>query len=157
MPTARSPRATPLKTARPSAQTAAQSPARNAAAPNTPATPKAAAKRIAPARSAKVSKAPSAAEAPKAPPAAAPAAAAEPTKAAKSKTKLVRDSFTMPQADFELVAALKQRAVRFERPAKKSELLRAGLHALAALNDTKLRAALDALTPLKPGRPKKGG
>jgi uncharacterized protein YkwD len=72
------------------------------------------------------------------------------------KPRLVRDSFTMPQADFDLVAVLKQRALGFQRPAKKSELLRAGLHALAALNDARLRAALEALQPLKPGRPKKG-
>lgn len=91
-------------------------------------------------------------------PAKAPATpTAEPPRPAKSKAKLVRDSFTMPQADFDLVAALKQRALRFERPAKKSELLRAGLHVLSALDDKRLRAALDALMPLKPGRPKKNG
>jgi hypothetical protein len=73
----------------------------------------------------------------------------------KAKAKLVRDSFTMPQADFDLIATLKQRALVFQRPAKKSELLRAGLHALLALGDLELRAALDDLTPLKPGRPKK--
>ena len=71
------------------------------------------------------------------------------------KQKLVRDSFTMPQADFNLIAQLKSRALAFMRPAKKSELLRAGLHALTALDDARLRAALDALAPLKPGRPKK--
>lgn len=85
-------------------------------------------------------------------PAAAPAAAKQP----KVKAKLVRDSFTMPQADFALIGALKDRAIGFKRPAKKSELLRAGLQALAGLNDTALKAALDALAPLKPGRPKKG-
>lgn len=72
------------------------------------------------------------------------------------KPRLVRDSFTMPQADFDLVAVLKQRALGFQRPAKKSELLRAGLHALNALSDKRLQTALDALQPLKPGRPKKG-
>lgn len=76
-------------------------------------------------------------------------------KAEKLKTKLVRDSFTMPAADFALIAALKDRALAFQRPAKKSELLRAGLHALQLLDDTKLRKALDTLTPLKVGRPKK--
>lgn len=85
-------------------------------------------------------------------PAAAPVASKEP----KVKAKLVRDSFTMPQADFALIGALKERAIGFKRPAKKSELLRAGLQALAGLNDTALKAALDALAPLKPGRPKKG-
>lgn len=83
--------------------------------------------------------------------------AAEPARPAKGKAKPVRDSFTMPQADFDLVSTLKQRALAFQRPAKKSELLRAGLHVLSALDDNRLRAALDALTPLKPGRPKKGG
>ena len=73
----------------------------------------------------------------------------------KAKAKLVRDSFTMPQADFDLIATLKQRALAFQRPAKKSELLRAGLYSLQALSDGALRAALDALTPLNPGRPKK--
>ena len=74
---------------------------------------------------------------------------------AKAKTKLVRDSFTMPQQDFGLIAVLKDRALGFKRPAKKSELLRAGLHTLQQLTDTQLRGALDSLVPLKAGRPKK--
>lgn len=87
-------------------------------------------------------------------PAAKPPAPA-PAKAPKPKAKLVRDSFTMPQADFALIGALKERALDFKRPAKKSELLRAGLQALARLDNAALRTALDALAPLKPGRPKK--
>ena len=90
------------------------------------------------------------------PPAAEALAASIPAEVARKpvKLKLVRDSFAMPQDDFDLVATLKQRALGFQRPAKKSELLRAGLHALATLSDKRLRAALDALQPLKPGRPK---
>lgn len=76
-------------------------------------------------------------------------------KALKPKEKLVRDSFTMPQDDYALIASLKDRALKFKRPAKKSELLRAGLHALQALPAPALRAALDSLTPLKAGRPKR--
>ena len=72
----------------------------------------------------------------------------------KQRIKLVRDSFTMPRDEFELIAQLKARAVDFKRPAKKSELLRAGLQALAALPDQQLLAALEALRPLKAGRPK---
>ena len=71
------------------------------------------------------------------------------------KLALVRDSFTMPEVDFAVVATLKKRAIGFERPAKKSELLRAGLHALAALDDVQLKAALEALLPIKSGRPRK--
>ncbi len=87
-------------------------------------------------------------------PAPAPKATA-PAKPPKLKAKLVRDSFTMPASDFALIAVLKERALGFKRPTKKSELLRAGLQALAGLNSVSLQAALNALTPLKPGRPKK--
>lgn len=73
----------------------------------------------------------------------------------KPKEKLVRDSFTMPRSDFELIALLKERALTFKRPTKKSELLRAGLQALAALNQKQLQTALDRLPLLKSGRPKK--
>lgn len=84
------------------------------------------------------------------------AAGAEAAEVAADKVKLVRDSFTMPRADFELIAVLKERALGFRRPTKKSELLRAGLQALAALDDARLQAALEGLTPIKAGRPKKG-
>ena len=76
-------------------------------------------------------------------------------KPVKVKLKLIRDSFTMPQADFELIDMLKQRALDFRHSAKKSELLRAGLQVLAALPHAQLQAALERITPLKPGRPKK--
>lgn len=75
--------------------------------------------------------------------------------ALRAKAKLVRDSFTMPQQDFGLIAVLKDRALGFKRPAKKSELLRTGLHALQQLTNAQLRSALDSLAPLKAGRPKK--
>jgi hypothetical protein len=98
-------------------------------------------------------------------PAAKPAAAAKPAKlpkapkpekAPKLRQKPVRDSFTMPEADFSLVATLKARALAGQRETKKSELLRAGLHALAAMDSPTLLAALRALEPIKTGRPKKG-
>jgi hypothetical protein len=71
------------------------------------------------------------------------------------KVKLVRDSFTMPEADYAAIAILKKRAIAFQRPARKSELLRAGLHALVALDDSALKIALDGLLAVKTGRPKK--
>ena len=86
--------------------------------------------------------------------AAVPDAADTPAKAPKVKQKLVRDSFTMPRADFDLVAALKERLLSLRVFAKKSELLRAGLHALTGLSDAQLTATMKGLTPLKPGRPK---
>ena len=74
----------------------------------------------------------------------------------KQRVRLVRDSFTMPEADFALIAALKARAMAARREAKKSELLRAGLHALMALDGAALVGALGRLQALKLGRPKKG-
>lgn len=80
---------------------------------------------------------------------------AAPIDAIGKPAKLVRDSFTMPADDFALVDVMKARALQAQRPAKKSELLRAGLHALAALSPQALARALDALAPVKAGRPKK--
>lgn len=76
-------------------------------------------------------------------------------KAPRSRKNPVRDSFTMPREDFELIDALKARALDVKRVAKKSELLRAGLHALNILEAAALAAALDRLMPVKTGRPKK--
>jgi hypothetical protein len=81
--------------------------------------------------------------------------ASKPGKAPKLRRKPVRDSFTMPEADFGLIAMLKARALAAKREAKKSELLRAGLHALAALDRTALVQALAQLEPVKVGRPRK--
>ncbi len=77
-------------------------------------------------------------------------------KPSKLRARLVRDSFTMPESDFALIAALKSRALAAKREAKKSELLRAGLHVLMALDSDTLLGALGRLQPLKVGRPKKG-
>jgi uncharacterized protein YjhX (UPF0386 family) len=77
------------------------------------------------------------------------------TKQTKRRKTLVRDSFTMPKTDFDLIDLLKRRALQGGRAAKKSELLRAGLHVLTALDDNQLLAALERLEPIKIGRPPK--
>jgi hypothetical protein len=77
-------------------------------------------------------------------------------KAAKPRVALVRDSFTMPQSDFALIATLKSTALVARRAAKKSELLRAGLHMLSGLDAQALAVVLDRLETVKTGRPKKG-
>lgn len=91
-------------------------------------------------------------------PALPPAAAAEssPAKPAKpKKPKLVRDSFTIPKPEYAVLADLKQRCAKLGAPAKKSELLRAGIKALAAMSDAALAAALRSVPALKTGRPAK--
>ena len=84
----------------------------------------------------------------------APAAADKPPK--PPKVRLVRDSFTMPETDFALVAVLKARALGLGRATKKSELLRAGLQMLSQQEAPGLLAALERLQPIKTGRPKRG-
>ncbi|MDE2175796.1 MAG: hypothetical protein KGJ54_10990, partial [Betaproteobacteria bacterium] len=63
--------------------------------------------------------------------------------------------FTIPRAEYEMLDAIKDRLVKLTRPAKKSEVLRAGIAVLAALNDAALLAALEAVPAIKTGRPKK--
>ncbi len=77
-------------------------------------------------------------------------------KKADSKVKVVRDSFTMPQTDYDLIAALKLKALQAGLHVKKSELLRVGLQALSKLSAAQLKRAISGLEKIKTGRPKKG-
>lgn len=87
-------------------------------------------------------------------PAAKPVAKAPPAKPIKvKKPKMVRDSFTFPKAEYEVLDALKLRAAKLGKPAKKTEVLRAGIKAIAAMSDAALLAALQAVPSLKTGRP----
>lgn len=79
--------------------------------------------------------------------------AEKPVKA--KKPKIVRDSFTIPKAEYMVLDDLKQRAVKLASAAKKSELLRAGVKALAAMSDAAFLAALKAVPAIKTGRPTK--
>jgi hypothetical protein len=69
------------------------------------------------------------------------------------KPKLVRDSFTIPKDEYELLGLLKARAINLKQPAKKSEVLRAGIKLLANLKDAEFLAALSGVPSLKTGRP----
>ena len=71
------------------------------------------------------------------------------------KIKLVRDSFTIPKSEYLILDNLKLRAADLKHPVKKSELLRAGIKALAAMTDAQLLLALRAVPMLKTGRPSK--
>lgn len=71
------------------------------------------------------------------------------------KIKLVRDSFTIPKPEYLILDNLKLRAADLKHPVKKSELLRAGIKALAAMADAQLLLALKAVPMLKTGRPSK--
>ena len=78
----------------------------------------------------------------------------KPVKVAKAKKpKMIRDSFTIPKTEYVVIDALKERAGKLSRAAKKSELLRAGVKALAAMSDAAFLAALTAVPTIKTGRP----
>jgi len=88
-------------------------------------------------------------------PAAKPTAKAD--KNAKPKNaKLVRDGFTMPESEYDLIAAVKKRCVANGLAVKKSEVLRAAIIAFAAQSDAAVTTALQALDVIKTGRPPKG-
>lgn len=70
-----------------------------------------------------------------------------------AKPKLVRDSFTIPKDEYLALSELKNRMTLLMQPAKKSELLRAGLKALVAMSDTAIKKALLAVPSIKTGRP----
>ena len=79
-------------------------------------------------------------------------AAAKPAKV--HKPKLVRDSFTIPKDEYQVLAELKSRALGLEVQVRKSELLRAGIQALSSMTDRSFLSAIAAVPTLKTGRPK---
>lgn len=72
------------------------------------------------------------------------------------KAKLVRDSFTMPEGEYALIAALKKRCLNVGVSVKKSEILRAAVTNLSKLSDASVVAAVRRLEVIKTGRPAKG-
>jgi hypothetical protein len=87
-------------------------------------------------------------------PAAAKALAKPEKKEKKAKVKVIRDSFTMPQVDYDIIAEIKQKALKAGLHVKKSELLRAGLQVLAKLSAAQLKQTIVNLEKIKTGRPK---
>ena len=69
------------------------------------------------------------------------------------KPKMVRDSISIPEAEYAVLGALKTRCAALAKPVKKTELLRAGIKVLASLSDTALLSAVRAVPNLKTGRP----
>ena len=58
------------------------------------------------------------------------------------KVKMERDSFTMPKDEYAQLSLLKARLTAMGQPAKKSELLRAGIKLLVAMSDNTLKTTL---------------
>ena len=86
----------------------------------------------------------------------APAAkAAAAVKEKARKPKLVRDSFTMPEAEYEVLGQVKKACLKAGFEIKKSELLRIGVALISQIDLATLQNVLAGLPQLKTGRPKK--
>ena len=132
----------PMAAAKPPAKTAAKPVAKPAA-------------KAAPKTAASVTPKPAPKPAPK--PTAIKVAAQPAVKAIKpKKAKMIRDSFTMPEAEYSLIAAVKKRCLALGVSAKKSEVLRAAIIGFVAQSDAAVTAAVKSLTAIKTGRPPKG-
>lgn len=142
----------PVEKIKPAAKTTAPKavPA-SKAAPAKAAPPKAAAAKAAIAKPATASSTAKTAEAKKA----AKEKTAKPVKEKTPKLKMERDSFTMPKTEYTQFHVLKERLNKLGQPAKKSELLRAGIMQLSAMTDAALKATLAKVPAIKTGRPKK--
>jgi outer membrane biosynthesis protein TonB len=81
--------------------------------------------------------------------------AAPEVKAKLPKEKLVRDSFTMPEAEYAVLGQVKKTALKAGFEVKKSELLRVGVALIAQIDLATLKKVLASLPQLKTGRPKK--
>jgi hypothetical protein len=67
--------------------------------------------------------------------------------------KVIRDSFTIPDDEYELISRIKKRCMKAGVSANKSEVLRAGLAALDSMSDRELAKAVEGLARVKTGRP----
>ncbi len=68
--------------------------------------------------------------------------------------KVIRDSFTLPSEDYELIAAIRQRCLNSALNVNKSEVIRAGLHFLNKVSDEELMQVFEGLEKIKTGRPR---
>jgi len=132
--------------AKPAVKAAPAKPAAKLAAkgPVKPAAPKAPAKAAAKA-------APKAVKAPKS---AAKSGAAPAEREKTRKPKLVRDSFTMPEEEYAVLALVKKACLKAGFEIKKSELLRVGVALISQIDVATLKSVLASLPQLKTGRPK---
>ena len=78
------------------------------------------------------------------------------TKVDKSpKPQLVRDSFTIPESEYAVLAKVKKACLKEGFEIKKSELIRIGIALLADMSSAKVKSAKKKLQTVKTGRPRK--
>jgi hypothetical protein len=77
----------------------------------------------------------------------------DPPPSPSTREKVVRDGFTMPVGDYALIAELQAMGLQAGLHVTKSEVLRAGLHALQQLSPEALQQILRTVEKVKTGRP----
>ncbi len=91
----------------------------------------------------------------KKPVAAAPAQTKAAAKVKPKKDKLIRDSFTIPESEYNVLADIKKSCLNAAVDVKKSQLIRIAIAQLSSMSVPKLSAALKSLAVVQTGRPKK--
>ncbi len=76
----------------------------------------------------------------------------KPKKAAEAE-KVIRDGFSMPVSDQQLIQDIRVKGIKLGVESNKSEIVRAGLRALMDLPDNKLTSLLKTIPKIKTGRP----
>ena len=80
--------------------------------------------------------------------------ASRPSTEGQDKPRLVRDSFTMPEQEYAVLAQVKLACLKAGIEVKKSELLRIGVALISQLEMATLAQVLASLPQLKTGRPR---
>lgn len=68
--------------------------------------------------------------------------------------KVIRDTFSMPEDDYGIIAHLRHECMLLGIAMNKGEILRAGLHALNTMSSQELKESALSVEKIKTGRPK---
>jgi hypothetical protein len=77
----------------------------------------------------------------------------EGTAAGDGAEKVIRDTFSMPSAEYDVIARVKERCLEQKVVVNKSQVVRAGLALLEGASDRELLEVINRLTKVKAGRP----
>lgn len=80
-----------------------------------------------------------------------PAAQASTPGRGAGKAKVIRDGFSMPASDYELIDEIQRRLIRREIVATKSQVLRAAIRRFVKLSDDQIVKLIADVDRLKPG------
>ena len=70
----------------------------------------------------------------------------------KDRAKVVRDNFSFPEEDYQLIESIRRKFISMGKVFNKSEILRLGLIALKDMNENKLNEMSEKIKKIKVGR-----